>query len=304
MRQLTIILLVLMAVSGCTRDRGPIGSEKNPLKLYFVPSVDAKVIEDNSKSIRKYLEKETGYRFKVSIPASYVAVVEAFGTKRADISALNTFGYLMANQKYGAQALLTVLRYGHATYRGQIVTRADSGIDSLKDLEGKKFAFVDPSSTSGYLLALKELKQAKVKPKKTVFGFKHDNVITMVYQKQVDGGATFYSPPENGNIQDARRLVKTQFPDVEEVIKIIKLTDPIPNDPIVFREDLPQEVKQKVVDALLKYVGTPKGKDAFKKLYGVTNLQRATDKDYDGVRVMLKTLGTTAQGLLSKKKKK
>ena len=300
-RAILVLCVLLLAVS-CTRKRGPVGSEENPIKLYFVPSVDAKVIEDNSKAIRKYLEKETGYKFKVSIPASYVAVVEAFGTKRADISAMNTFGYIMANEKYGAEALLTVLRYGHATYRGQIVARADSDIKSLKDLKGKKFAFVDPSSTSGYLLPLKELKEAQVDPKQTVFGFKHDNVITMVYQKQVDAGATFYSPAEKGVIQDARRLVKTQFPDVEEVIKIVKLTDSIPNDPIVFRKDLPAEVKDKVVAALLKYVSMKEGKEAFKKLYGVTDLQKATDKDYDGVRHMLKTLGTTAQGLISEKK--
>lgn len=105
-------------------------------------------------------------------------------------------------------------------------------------------------------------------------------------------------------IQDARRLVKTQFPDVEKVIKVVKLTDSIPNDPIVFRKDLPTEVKEKVVSAFLKYVSMPEGREAFKKLYGVTDLQRATDKDYDGVRKMLKALGTTAQGLISEKKKK
>lgn len=294
----TVAVTALVSFSGCVRKKGPLGTTDNPIKLYFVPSVDAKVIEDGSQIIRKYLEKTTGYKFKVSIPASYVTVVEAFGTKRADIAAFNTFGYIMANKKFGAEAKMTVLRYGRATYRGQIVARADSNIKSLKDIAGKKFAFVDPSSTSGYLLPLRDLKAVGVEPKQTVFAFKHDNVITMVYQKQVDAGASFYSPPENGLIQDARRLVKTQFPDVEKVIKIIKLTDAIPNDPIVFRKDLPQEIKDKVVDVFMKYVKTPEGKEVFEKLYGVTGLKAATDKDYDGVREMLKTLGATAQGLM------
>jgi phosphonate transport system substrate-binding protein len=55
--------------------------------------------------------------------------------------------------------------------------------------------------------------------KDSVFAMKHDSVITMMYQKQVDAGATFYSPPENGKIEDARRLVLQQYPDVEEKIK-------------------------------------------------------------------------------------
>lgn len=48
-------------------------------------------------------------------------MVEAFGTKRADITAINTFGYLMANEKYGVEAKMTVLRHGLATYQAMFV---------------------------------------------------------------------------------------------------------------------------------------------------------------------------------------
>ena len=50
----------------------------------------------------------------------------------------------------------------------------------------------------------------------------------MIYQGQVDAGATWYSPPLNGKIQDARKLVKTQYTDIESKVKIIHLTDPLP----------------------------------------------------------------------------
>ncbi len=301
MKKLLALSFAILAVAACTKKEQPLGSAENPIKLFFVPSVDAKLIGEKSEIIKKYLETNTPYKFSVNVPASYVAVVEAFGTARAEIASLNTFGYILANEKYGVQALITVLRFGSDTYQAQIIAKADSKITEIKDLAGKKFAYVDPASTSGYLLPAKMFKDSAVEPKETVFANKHDNVVTMVYQGQVDAGATFYSPPEEGKIHDARRLVLTQFPDVEKKIKIVKLTDSIPNDPIVFRKDLPEEMKTKVADALVAFVKTPEGKDAFHAMYGVTDLARSTDAKYDGVREMLKSLGKSANDLMNKK---
>ena len=296
-----VALISALVLTSCTRDRGVPGSEKNPLKFLLVPSVDAKLLENTAKDIKVYLEKNTPYKYEFTVPNSYVAVVEAFGTKRADIASLNTFGYIMAHDRYKTQAKITFIRHGLETYQSQIIARADSKVKSLEDIDKKKFAYVDPASTSGYLMPAKLFLDAKIKPSETVFANKHDNVVMMVYQKQVDAGATFYSPPsEKNGIEDARRLVKKQYPDVEEKIKIIKLTDPIPNDPIVFREDLPEEIKEAVVTALMTYMTTEEGKRVFGEIYGITGMVRATDARYDTVREMLKTLGKNAAELSKK----
>ena len=304
-----MILLVATAAftTGCTKKTAILGSAENPVKLHFVPSVDAKVIEENSKAFKEYLEQNTPYKFEITIPQSYVAVVEAFGTKRADIAAFNTFGYILAHDKYGVEAKLTVLRHGLATYQSQFIVKADSNIKKIEDLAGKKVAFVEPASTSGYLLPLKTLKEKNIDPKETVFAGKHDNVVSMVYTGQVDAGATFYSPPfkdEKGVMQmeDARRLVLTQYPDVEAKVVILTLSEPITNDPIVFRKDMPEEMKTKIVDTMITFVGTPGGKAAFKAIYGITDVKRATDADYDVARAMLKSSGKSAEELLTKKK--
>jgi phosphonate transport system substrate-binding protein len=287
-------------LSGCTVQKGELGTAKNPIKLYFVPSVDAKVIETNSKAFKDWLELNTPYKFEVSIPQSFIAVVEAIGSNRADVASINTFGYILAHDKYGAQARLTVIRHGLATYQAQIIAKEGGGIKNLSDINGKKVAFVDPASTSGFLLPKKLFADKGVKPSQEVFAMKHDSVVSMVYQGQADAGATFYSPSNEGEIQDARRLVKTQYPDVEKKIKIIELTEPIPNDPIIFRKEMSEEMKTKLIEAFEKYVSTPEGKETFNKVYGVTELKRSTDADYDNVRVMLKSLGKSAEELVKK----
>ncbi|GAB6282200.1 MAG: phosphate/phosphite/phosphonate ABC transporter substrate-binding protein [Ignavibacterium sp.] len=287
-------LLIFIIVSTARElNEDKLGSKSNPIKIYFTPSVDANVITSNAKDLINFLEKETGYYFVTAIPSSFIAVVEAFGSKKADIASINTFSYLLANEKYGANALLRVVRDNNQiNYRGQIVARTDRGIDSLQDLNNRSIAYVDPSSTSGYILPKALLDEKGIKPLEVVFGMKHDNVITMVYQGQVDAGATYYAPPDpkTGKILDARMRVQTQFPDVEKKVKIIALTDEIPNDPIVFRKDLPEEMKMKIVDAMINFVSTPKGQEAMYRIYDIRNLIPAKDSDYDVLRDKLKKL--------------
>lgn len=297
-RHLALLLIVAFSVVGCTRERAELGTARNPVKFFFVPSVDVKVIEDTSRILQKYLEAETGYKFKISIPTSYIAVVEAFGTKRADVAAVNTFGYILAHEKYGVEARLVTVRHGESTYKAQFLARADSKIKKLEDLEGKKMAFVDPASVSGYLLPMKYLKDKSIKPSETVFAMRHDSVVSMIYQRQVDAGATFYSPPSEKGIEDARRLVKSQYPDVESQIKILELSSAIPNDPVIFRKDMPEEMKQKIIDALVKFVGTPEGKEALLNLSSVTGLNPTSDKEYNSTREMLRALGKSATELV------
>ena len=293
-----LVLALALGLSACQKDE-PLGTQDNPVKLYFTPSVDAETIATNSDDFIKFLEKETGLFFKTGIPTNYVAVVEAFGSKRADIGVMNSFGYLLANKKYGASAKLRVIRHGEDTYKGQIIYHVDSGIKDVKDLQGKKFAFTDSSSTSGYMFPLKIIKDAGVELGNTTFAYKHDNVVTMVYQRQVDAGATYHSPPaEDGTIRDARARVKTQFPDVEDKVKILSITEPIPNDPFVFRSDLPEEISTKFIAAVKKYISTPEGKQAFQNIYSVEGVVDSVDSDYDGLRAMIDAIQLDMDKLL------
>jgi phosphonate transport system substrate-binding protein len=298
------VIAMCLSLSACTFKKAEIGSEQNPIKLFFVPSVDANVIGSSSKVMKEWLEKNTPYKYQINVPQSYIAVIEAFGSGGADVAALNTSGYIKAHEKYGAEAHLIVIRHGKKTYQSQFIAKKGRFKD-LKDLNGKKIAFVDPASMSGYLLPLKMLIDAGVKiDGDPVFAMKHDSVVSMVYQGQADAGATFYSPPNSEEgIQDARRLVKTQYPDVEERIEIVKLTDEIPNDPIVFRKNLPEDVKAKLKQAFLDMVKSPEGKEAFKSVYGVTEIEPATDRDYDSVREMLAKIGKSPDELLKESKK-
>jgi phosphonate transport system substrate-binding protein len=287
-------ILFFALLTSCTHNK-ELGSKENPIKFYLIPAQDMQALSDNGKVLEAYLKKDLAMEVSVELPVSYIAVVEAFGSKRADVAIINTFGYILANEKYAVEARLKLMNRGRDEYYGQIIARAD-GPKSIAELKGKKFAFVDPASTSGYLLPLRLFKQEKIEIKEHIFAGRHDSVVTAVYQGQVDAGATFYTiPDDDGTPKDARMLIKTQYPDVFEKIKILKLTGPIPNDPVAFRKDLPEELKKKITDSLVKYIKTVDGAKTMYNLYHITSFKEAGDKDYDKVRGYLKDMGRTAQ---------
>ena len=298
------IILFIFISSSRELNEGALGTRYNPIRMYFTPSTDADRITTNAKELVDFLEKETGYYYTTAVPASYVAIVEAFGTGKADIAGMNTFSYLMANEKYGVQAKLRVVRDGNQTsYKGQFITRFDSGIHSLADIQGKRIAYVDPSSTSGNILPKAMLDSMGIKPSESVFAMKHDNVVIMVYQRQVDVGATYYAPPKKGTgeIMDARMRVLQQFPDVAKKVKIIGFTEDIPNDPWVFRKDMDKKMEDKIIKAILKFVSTDEGKKAMFEIADIEGLIPTKDKDYDKLRNMLKAQGISFEKLVKKK---
>ena len=286
-------------LTGCTKSK-EVGSVENPLKFYLVPAQDLMGLDTTGKALKKYLEAELGISVVVELPPNYIAVVEAFGSKRADVAILNTFGYILAKEKYGVVPRLKLVNRGRDEYFGQIIAHAE-GPKTIQEINGKTFAFVDPVSTSGYLFPLRFLTEQKVKVREKIFAGSHDAVVTAVYQRKVAAGATFYTPPDpDGTPKDARWVVRNQFPDVFEKVKILQITGPIPNDPLVFRKDLPEELKTKVADALKKYLTTPDGKKIMFDMYHITDFKAANDADYDVVRKYLKELGQQAESFIKK----
>jgi phosphonate transport system substrate-binding protein len=285
-----LAIIVLITLS-CTT-QAPLGTRKNPIKMYFVPSMEANKVVTSGEAIAKYLQEKTGYYFKVAVPTSYAAVIEAMGTNEADIAWLATYAYILAHEKYGAEVKLSTVRNGLGKYRGQFIARTGSKIKTLSDINGKVVAFTDAASTSGFIYPSAVLQSLNIKPKNYFFAGGHPQAVLAVYSGRADVGCTYWSPPDSNNVpQDARLKLRDTYPDIFNKVSIIGYTDWIPNDTVTMRKDLPKEIETKIVRTLLDYVATPEGKKVMKDLYDINGLNKATDADYNVVRETLKTLG-------------
>ena len=276
-----------------------LGSKQNPIKMFFVPSLEAGKVVSSGEAIANYLENETKLHFKVAVPTSYAAVIEALGTYQADVAWLPTYAYILAKQKYDAQVRLMTVRNGLTKYRGQFVARSDSNIDSLQDIEGKVIAYTDAASTSGYIYPSAILKQRGITPKDYFFAGGHPQAILAVYSGRADVGCSYWSPPDaRGKPMDAREKLLETYPDVFEKVKIVDYTDWIPNDTVTFRKDLPPELEGIIVQTLYRYAQSEEGKKVLKALYDIDGLEYASDEDYEIVRTTLKTMNLDPAELL------
>src|SRR5688500_1948462 len=116
-----------------------IGTEAHPIKVLFVPSVDAQVIVSGGEIMAQALNEATGLHFTVSVPTSYAATIEEMCASPTDsMGFIPGLGYVLANQLCGVDVEFKAVRFGWDVYWAQILVQRDSDIDSVEDLAGLK----------------------------------------------------------------------------------------------------------------------------------------------------------------------
>src|SRR5438094_3898408 len=159
---------------------GPrIGSFNRPVVLAFTPSQEGAVIATSGNAIKAALERATGLSWKVTPMTSYAAQVEAMCAGSVDVGFFAPLQMTLLLGRGCGSPILAALRKDDTgqlstTYKSQILVRTDSGINDLNGLKGKKFAFVDTLSASGYGVPSLAIKNKTGQEPKTFFG--SDNI--------------------------------------------------------------------------------------------------------------------------------
>ena len=309
---------------------GGIGSADSPIKVLFVPSVDTGVIVSGGEVMREALEAATGLAFEVSVPTSYAATIEAMCASPEDtIGFIPALGYVIANQKCGVEVGSAAVRYGWSVYWAQYLVARDSDYETLEDLAGLKWAVPDLGSTSGYLVPLTTFEDLGIEIGEVVEAGGHPQDVLAVYNGEVDFATTYFSAPltdpawqvgddpepydpmevamsEEGTtfagdvrVLDARTAVIETAPDIFQKVRIMTLTDPIPNDTMSFSPDFPDELKASIIDALVEFTASEACLESIcsDQFYNWTGLEPIEDSAYDVTRRLIQGLGYTEEDI-------
>ena len=177
-------------------EEAALGSEERPIQVLFVPSVDADVIVTGGEVLAEELKAATGLNFTVDVPTSYAATIEAMCASPDDtMGFLPALGYVLANERCGVQVGNAAVRFGLPWYAAQIVVRADSGIESLEDLNGKTWGQPSATSTSGALFPSAMFADMGIEPARIVETGGHTAAMLAVFNGDVDFATAFFSPP-------------------------------------------------------------------------------------------------------------
>ena len=327
---LVVLVLTALPLGGCKLIKPKLGTAKNPIKMYFVPSVEVSALIESGEAIGEFLKQQTGYEFVTRVPTTYAAVIEEMGAAEGDALAwIPPMGYVLAHDKYGMEVALSVMRYGWGFYWTQYLVARDSDIKTLKDLDGKTWAFPSVTSTSGYLVPASYFANHGITPGEKVEAGGHPQSVIAVYEGDADFGTTYFSapgdnwkmgdPPEpegeftyeevegkikaykgGQRIRDARTDVINTYKDVLEKVRILAISDPIPNDTVSFCKDFPPEMQDEIVQGLLDYADTEEGQKvlANDQFYDITGFTPVDDSNFVPIRDMIVGLGMKEEDIL------
>ncbi|HEX6548002.1 MAG TPA: phosphate/phosphite/phosphonate ABC transporter substrate-binding protein [Candidatus Dormibacteraeota bacterium] len=286
-------LLVVMSgllIAACGGTPSPASTPipiKQEVVMGFVPSQTTSIVQTNATLIADYLSKKTGYHVTGQVLSSYAAVTEGMTSDQVDIGWVGPLDYVIAHQKNGAEAVTKSVRKGLPSYKAFIIANNNSGINSIADLKGKKFAFGDPTSASSSLYPKYMMIKAGFDPKnlgQTTNIANQTQIAVNVCQGVVDAGAIYDDARTNAGAD-------TSCPGIMTKTKIIATTDPpIPGDPQMLRHDMNPDQKAKLKAAMIALGSDPTMADPLKKLYTIDSLVPAKDSDYDNLRDVIKTV--------------
>jgi phosphonate transport system substrate-binding protein len=247
------------------------------------------------QKIGNLISAKVGCPVEIYVATGYNAEIEAMRNGKLDLAEFGPLGYVLAHQVAKAEA---VGAFGSTdnkpvTYWASIVTYPDSGIKTTADIRGHSFAFSDAASTSGHLFPAYGLRKAGLDPDKdikAIYAGSHTASFEAIYNHKVDAGELnseqLESATQRGHYKDG------------DVVFLWK-SDPIPTDPFAVRGDLPDSLKKKLTDAV-QHVDLMSLDAADRKILvgaGITQIVPQTDKSYDLIRDLVKTLNIDLEKL-------
>ena len=276
--------IFVFSIVGCTT-KTETKKEEKVIKMGFVPLKNSEKLVEDLKPISDYLSERLGVKVEAFTASNYIGVVEGLGSGSVDFGIIPPFSSLLAQKQSNAKPILTSKgKTGKPGYTAELYVRKDSGIKSLQDVKGKKVAFVDPSSSSGYIYPGAMLVNAGLNLDKDIsyqFSGGHDKSLQLLLNKDVDVIATF------DGVED--RYAK-DFPQAKTDIQKLATSDMIPGVMVTTSDKMDKELQKKLEQALRDIEKDPKMKELFTKMFSITGFTDVDQEAYKKVEATAKIM--------------
>ena len=280
--------LGMAAIAGFTMA----ASAEGTLNVQFVPTNNDGSMEAKTGPFADYLSEKLGMDVNVTLATDYSTIVEAMASGKVDLGIMPPAAYVQARNLDAAEAILSsqLVKYDEdteepiegeytSTFKGEVLVKADSDMESLKDLKGKKIATLSPNSASGYIYPVAEMKDLGIDPLTDCTLTTVNDIpseMTAVLNGQQDACFVF---------QGARYVFSSKFTDYDlyKDLKVLYLTDgDIPNDAIAVQPSMDEDLKAQIKDVFLNMANDEEGKEAM-SLWGHTGYGEADESAYDTI---------------------
>ncbi|MBS9476944.1 PhnD/SsuA/transferrin family substrate-binding protein [Ancylobacter radicis] len=254
-----------------------------PVRFAVTDIEGLEALQQEFGSFQKALEEKTGLDIELIPVSSRTAAVEAMNAGHVELVLTGPAEYVIMKQLSDPRI---VVAWQRPDYFAQIAVLANGPIRTLKDLKGKKIAFGSVGSTSQHLGPAQALADQGL-----VYGKDYEGVIISrnVAAEALIRGDIAAIGLNFGHLNSIRKA----FPNA--AFAVVARGRDLPNDILVARKDIPEDVYVKVREAFLKHgnelmSAVIEGEDN-KKFKGGIFITDIKDSDYDYVRSMYRTIG-------------
>ncbi|MHB8836702.1 MAG: phosphate/phosphite/phosphonate ABC transporter substrate-binding protein, partial [Candidatus Methylomirabilia bacterium] len=253
---------------------------QQPLVLGIHPYLSSTEIYTRFSPLADRLAKELGRPVQIRISSDYDTHVTAVGKGEVDIAFVGPAQYVFLTRTFGKIPLLAAFETkAGRTFKGVIVVRQDSAIQTLSQLRGKSFAFGPLMSTMSNLVPRAMLLKAGIDLKdlsKAEFLTNQENIALGVLSGNYDAGA----------IKDD---IFNQY--TSHGLRALAVSQPMPDHLFVARQGLPDETVNRISASLLALSATGEGREILTSIQKtLTALVPVRDADYDPLRTVLDDL--------------
>ncbi len=199
------------------------------------------------------MRRKTGLNIKAFFATDYNGIIEAQRFNKVQIAWYGNQSAIDAVDRANSEVFVqTLAGEGAPGYWSLLVVHKDSPLKTIEDVKKNaktlRLGFGDPKSTSGTLVpgfyAFQQNGMDPMSDFKAVIRSNHETNLLAVAMRQVDVATN--------NNESFERLRKTQ-PERAALVREIWRSPLIASDPLVWRNDLAPEIKQKIRDFLVTY---------------------------------------------------
>jgi len=239
-----------LGLAACGKE--PSAEAPGELTFSILPTAPAATLQKNWQPVLDDMAKATGLKIKPFIPSNYTVLIEAMKFKQTDAGWFSNESGLEAVRRADGEVFARTLGPdGLNGYESLLIVNAKSGItlDKLKKCDKTlSFGQADPSSTSGYVAPVAEFfGPNNIQPEKCF-----STVRTSNHQANLLAVASGTLDVATGNSRSLLLNRQAGRPEADRV-KVIWQSDPLPEDPIIWRKDLDPAVKEKLRQFFLTY---------------------------------------------------
>lgn len=211
------------------------------------------------------IEKDTGYRFELKLYESIRKFEVGFARGEPDFAYMNPYHTVMARKLQGYKPFL---RDGKRQLTGILVTRKDSNIKKVDDLQGMKISFPSPNAFAASLYPRALLSKK--------FGIQY----TPVYAKTHSNSYRFNLLNKTSASGGVYRTLERERPEVQDQLRVLFETPSTSSHPLTAHKRVPEKVVKAVRDSIIALTETVEGKATLKAILMPEPVIANYDRDY------------------------